>query len=64
MAAHRFRVGETVQLIEGTHYLAPATGGYEIVRQMPDGGDEPCYRVRNRGEPHERVVKESQLRRA
>ena len=62
MTAHRFRVGETVQLVEGSRYLAPAVGGYEIVRQMPNSDGEPHYRVKSRGEAHERVVKESQLR--
>ena len=63
MTAHRFRVGETVELIDGRRYLAPTMGGYEIIRYMPDTDGEPNYRVKSRGEPHERVVKESQLRR-
>ncbi|HEY4773601.1 MAG TPA: hypothetical protein VIH40_02180 [Xanthobacteraceae bacterium] len=64
MTTHRFRVGETVQLIEGTRYLAPAAGAYEVVRQLPDSEGEPHYRVKSRSEAHERVVKESQLRKA
>jgi hypothetical protein len=61
MARHKFRIGQLVQ-------LAPAVarnvrgGTYEVTKQLPEnrGGFE--YRIKNSNEPHERVVRESELR--
>jgi hypothetical protein len=38
-----------------------AGGDYKIVRQLPDSGGELQYRIKSEREPHERVVKESDL---
>jgi len=59
---HKFRVGQRVQLIETTRALVPSPAGYEVVRQLPDIDGEPSYRIKSRGETHERATKESQLR--
>jgi len=59
---HKFRVGQRVQLIETTRALVPSQTGYEVIRQLPESDGEPSYRIKSRGETHERAVKESQLR--
>jgi hypothetical protein len=40
-----------------------ADGEFKIVRSLPDDGGETQYRIKSVREPHERVVKESDLRR-
>ncbi|MPZ59422.1 MAG: hypothetical protein GEU91_23650 [Rhizobiales bacterium] len=59
---HKFRVGQRVQLVGPTRMLTPSQTGYEVVRQLPENEGEPSYRIKSRGETHERVAKESQLR--
>jgi hypothetical protein len=58
--AHQFRSGQLVRLCRSLRYGA-AQGDYEIVRQLPDEGGELQYRIKSVREPHERVVKESDL---
>jgi hypothetical protein len=60
MSAHRFKVGQAVV------YLGreKASGTYKITQLMPPEGGDFQYRIRNANEPHERVVKESDLDRA
>jgi hypothetical protein len=58
---HKFRIGQTVDLIASTSRSA-ASGRYEIVSLRPtDGGGSPQYRVKSKSESHERVVAESDL---
>lgn len=59
---HKYRVGQRVQLIGASRSLAPSQIGYEIVRQLPEADGELSYRIKSRGEAHERVAKESELR--
>jgi hypothetical protein len=60
-AAHRFKIGQTVELITSTLRSA-ATGGYEIISLRPsEGSSDLKYRVKSRSESHERVVSESEL---
>jgi hypothetical protein len=60
MNRHKFKVGQTVM------YLARerTSGTYKITQLMPSEGGDFQYRIRNTSEPHERVVKESDLDRA
>jgi hypothetical protein len=58
--AHQFRSGQVVHLCRSIRYGA-AEGDYEIVRQLPDEGGEFQYRIKSMREPHERVVRESDL---
>jgi hypothetical protein len=58
--AHQFRSGQVVRLCRSIRYGA-AEGDYEIVRQLPDEDGEFQYRIKSMREPHERVVKESDL---
>lgn len=59
-AIHRFKVGQTVDLIR-TSFRPSATGGYEIISLRPVNGEVPQYRVKSRSEMHERVVSESEI---
>jgi hypothetical protein len=58
--AHRFKVGQTVDLIPST-FRSAATGNYVIVSLRPADGDTPHYRIKSKSELHERVVAESDL---
>jgi hypothetical protein len=49
-----------VDLLPSISRLA-ANGHYEIVSLRPADGEIPRYRIRNRHEPHERVVAENDL---
>jgi len=63
LVAHKFKVGQTVNLMR-TSMRAAAVGDYEIRHLMPasDGNpDEPCYRIKSLAERHERVVAEGDL---
>jgi len=58
----KFRSGQTVRLSRTPFNRLAADGEYKIVRQLPDGGTgENHYRIKSTREPHERVVKESEL---
>jgi hypothetical protein len=57
----QFQIGQTVRLVRGLPYRNAADGDYRIVRQLPDNGGEPQYRIKSDREPHERVVKEANL---
>jgi hypothetical protein len=59
-----FRPGQTVRLLRGFPHRSVADGDYKIVSQLPDDGRESQYRVKSMREPHERVVKESELTKA
>ena len=61
--SHSFRSGQVVRLCRGLLHRAAATGDYKIIRQLPDSGGEPQYRIKSVREPHERVVNESDLER-
>ncbi len=60
MIGHKFKVGQAVM------YLGreKAAGTYKVTQLMPPEGGDFQYRIRNNTEPHERVVKESDLDRA
>jgi hypothetical protein len=57
---HKFKVGQTVDLIPST-FRSAARGHYEIVSLRPPDGDSPQYRIKSKSESHERVVAESDL---
>ena len=59
---YKFRSGQTVRLGRTPFNRLAADGEYKIVRQLPDAGSgENEYRIKSLREPHERVVKESDL---
>lgn len=57
---HRFKVGQTVDLIPST-FRSAAKGTYQIVSLRPIEGDNTQYRIKSKSEAHERVVSESDL---
>jgi hypothetical protein len=57
---HKFRVGQTVQLVPSISRAA-ARGHYQILSLRPPEGDGLRYRIKSRSEAHERVVAESDL---
>lgn len=59
-AVHRYRVGQTVDLIAST-FRSAATGSYEIIGLRPADGEEPQYRIKSKSEAYERIVPESSL---
>jgi hypothetical protein len=61
---HRFRIGQRVRFTRGFPYRNAADGEYEVTRQLPGNNGEYEYRIKSMREPHERVVKESELERA
>ena len=61
MLDHKFNVGQTVFLTPSLGLNIPG-GGYTVTKKLPERDGEFEYRVRNINEPHQRVVRESQLR--
>ena len=64
MATHKFRVGQKVQMIAKFFDRHAPVGDYEIVLQLPESEGEFNYKIKSPHEPHQRMVKESQLRRS
>ena len=64
MATHKFRIGRKVQLVATLFDRYAPAGDYEIVAQLPESNGEFQYRIKGSHEAHERVVKESQLRKS
>ena len=64
MATHKFRVGQNVQFVAGRFERYFPADDYEIVQQLPESEGEFNYRIKSSRELHQRVVKESQLRRS
>ena len=60
MLTHKLRVGEIVQLSPSFSRNAPG-GSYEVIKQLPENCGEFEYRIKSTNEPHERVVRESEL---
>jgi hypothetical protein len=61
--AHKFRIGQAVELVPN-RLRAAAAGAYEVRHLMPaaDGNPQnPSYRVKSATEKHDRVVPESEL---
>jgi hypothetical protein len=60
-AVHRFKLGRSVMLQSTTFNRDAARGAYEVIALLPERDGQFEYRIKSRGEPHERVVKESDL---
>ena len=63
MPPHKFKIGQAV-FIKPTFRQNVPGGVYTVVRKMPEHNGEFEYRVRNSYEPHERVVRERELKKA
>ena len=64
MGDHRFKVGQSVNYTSGPRSQAGSSGVYKITQLLPPDGEERQYRIKSADEPHERVVKETDLKRA
>jgi len=60
---HKFKVGQSVSFTSGPFGRGGTDGIYKIVQLLPAEDDDFQYRIKSAAEPHERVVKESQLNR-
>jgi hypothetical protein len=60
---HKFKVGQSVSFTSGPFGRGGTNGIYKVVQLLPLEGDDFQYRIKSASEPHERVVKESQLNR-
>ena len=58
MSVHKFKIGDTV-FLEGS--LNVPGGAYVVIRQLPECNGEHEYQIKHAREPHDRVVRESQL---
>ena len=63
MQDHKFKIGQTVNFTSGPFGRGGASGIYKVTQLLPPDGDDYQYRIKSADEPHERVVKESQLSR-
>ncbi len=63
MSDHKFKIGQNVLYTSGPYGHASAGAVYKITQLLPPEGDDRQYRIKSANEPHERVVKESQLNR-
>jgi hypothetical protein len=63
MPLHSFAVGQTIEFNPGKFDGTGGHGTYTVVRLLPNDGSDREYRVKNVRDGHERVVRESQLRR-
>jgi hypothetical protein len=62
MTQHKFRVGQTVELVAPSR--RHALGVYQIVALLPIEQGEPQYRIKSVTEAHERRAFEHELRAA
>ena len=60
---HKFKIGQTVELLHTRLNRGMSGRDYKVLRLLPEILGEYSYQVRSSSEPHERVVKESELRR-
>jgi hypothetical protein len=63
MQRHSFEIGQNVELVAGVLTPPGMTGHYIITRLLPNDAADREYRVKSERDGHERVVRESQLRR-
>jgi hypothetical protein len=58
---NRFHPGQSVRLRTSIRNRAAAGGDYKVLRELPETGGEPQYRIKSGREAHERVANESDL---
>jgi hypothetical protein len=63
MASHKFQIGENVYLAPALNRNVPG-GAHEVTKQLPHNGREFEYHIKSANEEHERVARESDLRKA
>ena len=60
---HRFTVGQSIEFVPGRFDGSAPSGVYTVVRLLPNDATDREYRVKNARDGHERIIKESQMRR-
>ena len=60
MVAHKYKAGQTVQLVP-SGYITNARGSFTIVSLLPEEHGICHYRIRSTTDGHERVVTESEV---
>jgi hypothetical protein len=63
MSSHKFKLGRSVFLNPTSLNRGAAAGAYEVTKQLPERNGEFEYQIKSAGEPHARVVRESELSR-
>jgi hypothetical protein len=58
---YKFRVDQAVQFFPNRSVDHKARGQYTIVRLLPMDGNTPQYRIKNKTDGHERMVRENEL---
>jgi len=62
VSEHKFRIGQSVQFTSNAFDRGSSSGVYKVTGLLPPQNDgDRQYRIKSADEPHERVVKESQL---
>jgi hypothetical protein len=61
MSTHKFKVGISVFLQRTTFNREALAGAYQVTKQLPERNGEFEYHIKHAGEPHTRVVRESEL---
>jgi len=59
---HRFGIGKMVCFSAPVRLPNAARGPYQILAQLPERDGEFQYRIKSDREPHDRIVKEGELR--
>lgn len=62
MPPHNFTIGQRVELVPGRMDANVPRGLYTVERLLPNDSADREYRVRSVQDGHERVLRESQLR--
>jgi hypothetical protein len=60
MPAHKFQIGQTVFLSPSLSLNIPG-GAYIVTTKLPERGGEHVYQVKSADEPHQRIVRESEI---
>jgi hypothetical protein len=60
----KFRLGQNVRFTSNMPGRPGSSGSYNVVRVLPHEHEEQQYRIKSKGEEHERVARESQLEKA
>ena len=60
VSGHKFKIGQLVNYLGRERAL----GVYQVTQLLPPDGEAFQYCIKNANEPHERVVKEHELRSA
>lgn len=63
MHEHKYKIGQTVLYNSGPFGRGTTADSYKVTQLLPSEGDDRQYRIKSPSEPHERVAKESQLKR-